>query len=691
MKQQVQISKGFFYDYPESEGIEVIDRGGAPENQYWERQSDYPKFFFLYNPHLSEKSQAALFSEKTVIVNGKLKSLSNEDSYILQDLLAREVKRITDGVFVMINGSKVYLPGCYYGMLQWCKLYGNSKNEGYGEFRESQLKVAYAFDKTLKDIRWRGFYCHKTKKSGITAEIVCLMLMDLIVHKQSIYGTMSKNNQTVKEGNMRYFLTALRGLPHCMRPLTSQKGWATADKQVEFSCQSDDMDEVTNNLFIAVPTVASGMDGFPPLRVAFIDESTKYPKDVPISSVVEKTQNQCRNNAERVGICILSSYPNEDDSDSFMWCREFYSKCKVILDNGISETGYLPITIGILESTNDTFDKYGVADQNKAREIELAERAKCKNFKELQARRRQSFFTEEEGWQLGGGGSTFNAIILADQNETLKQRYLQSDLNYFHGNLNWSEGRMTPVVMSQSTHSEIMENKAGKWKFYVESPSFFSGKVNLCFQMAKKVKMINNERTELYQPPEMTEFVGAIDPVDYGTGTSENAFVIRNIKGDLVATYFFRHENPDSDLDEFIKGILFFGCYVLPEGNRKNAYTTLEKQGLHYFLLVKHPNGQIKPYGSQMDIKAVTTTKDLKAEYIRLTEVRLVTNQHQFASFDVNLQLMEFDPENTEKFDYAVAWLLSEVALDAVQTYYLSKKAKNDQYQYMGQVMAVLM
>lgn len=103
-----------------------------------------------------------------------------------------------------------------------------------------------------------------------------------------------------------------------------------------------------------------------------------------------------------------------------------------------------------------------------------------------------------------------------------------------------------------------------------------------------------------------------------GENPSLNASVVKDVQGNILSVYVHRSEDPDDDIDDLCKEIVFFGSYALIEGNRKNAITEIENQGLWYFLLIRHSNEQIIPYGHGMKIKHISSTRDMKSLYLTL-------------------------------------------------------------------------
>ena len=697
-EKKIEVIPGVFYEVPDpKEGIpyETLYEYLPAADQYWRRETDFPQFFFDYNPHLPFKTRCRINASRTEYRHGLLFTLSVEDTIEMLRLLKRETDRMRYGIFIMNNGEKIYFPGVYYGALQWGRMFGVADNDGYGEHRRYQRYYACARQLVLENEALDGYYVHKPKKTGITQLASLFLVITAMVNKQFTAAIMSKTHETAKKANFVYFMYAFKNLPPILRPKTEQKGWHNAVQKLELKCSEPAMS--LDNTIAAVATTVNGLDGLPPLQIIQIDEPPKFPKSVDIEKVFTKARQQTRIQQTRIGIIEMFSYPPEEDTAAFFWCKNFYKECTNVGENGLPLNGMLPIFISVAESSNGTFDRYGEPDKLKALQEEQAARLLCLTAYDLQARKRQYPLTAKEGWESGGSGSVYNNISLTEQETVLEEQYKFGQLNYMEGNLEWDGVRMLSKVRFDAlTLEQIVNGATGKWKIYC-TMEYLNTHTNLCFKMPRKIKFINKERIELLQPPDYVFHASGTDPVDYarvselGQKQSKNASVVKDIQGNLLSVFHSRSENPDDDIDNFCKEIVFFGSYALVEGNRKNAITELENQGLWYFLLVRHPNGQVLPYLQGMSIKHINSTTDIKSRYIALQMKKIKNNIGQFINPEIIRQHKEFDPIETQKSDLAVADNLGEVAVDAMKVFVLSKKTNSDRYGMLGKVLAKVM
>jgi len=695
---KIHVFKDIYYYVPESTAKKPIDtlfQEYPKAQQYWRRQNDLPKYFYDYNPHLPAKKLCPLNATVTSYSGDKLVSLSVQDTQELLRLVKREVSRMKNGVYLMNNGIRIYLPGFYYGVLQWVKMIGVKDNDGYGEHRRYQREWACQRQKVIDDNDLDGYYVQKIKKCGGTQFINGCYVIESIVFKQYTSVSMSKNHDTCKSANFKYYSYGLKSLPNVLRPSIEQKGWGSAVQKIQI--RDGDPELSMENVVAAVPTTEDGLDGWPPIKRICLSE---WPKMAYAEKILTKSKEQARIQKTKIGIIEIESYPPEDDLNSFKYCKKFHTEeCHVLDERGYPQNRMIPLYIGLLEATDKTFDIYGEPNKILALQLEQKERDKCDTPEKLQVRKRQYHINIKESWETGGGGSVYNNIALTEQETVLEEQIKFGELNYTQGNLEWTEGRISAVRFVPLTHKEIMDGKEAKWRIYLkdaELEKFIAEKTNLCFKMPRKKKIINGQITELLQPPD-TEFnVAGTDPVDYGFVSemgkkkSTNASVVRDITGRMISDYYYRGEDPDESIDDFCMEMVFFGLRSVVEGNRKNAVTSLEKLGMYFFMLIRHTNGEIKPYSQNMSVKHVSSGKDLKSLYISLITKHIKNNIEFFQSIPIIQQHKEFEPDKTQEYDYAVADGLSFVALDAMQTWLISKKSVSEKYAYMKDAMAYL-
>lgn len=694
---KIHVFKDIYYEVPQSTAarpIETLFADLPKEEQYWRRQDDfvinkiYPNIFFDYNPHLPEKKRCRINATKTHYIGDRLVSLSVEDTQKLDALLKREVRRMQNGIFIMNNGIRIYFTGVYYGFLQWCKLIGVSTNGGYPDHKRYQRELACQEQKCIEDENIEGYYLHKIKKSGATQQLSSGDTIRGITQRQFISASMSKNHDTAKAANFAYFLYSLKNLPKILLPSIEQAGWTKAPQSIKI--RTDDPETSLQNLIVAVTSTPDGLDGFPPIECITLSEA---PKMADGEANLKKSREQTKLQQTKVGITRMESYPPEDDTKSFKYFRNMYTKdCQELDEKGYPKNKIIPLYVGLLEATNGTHDIYGEPDRKKARDMELAEREKCDTPAKKQARQRQYHMNAAEGWQSGGGGSVYNNIILGEQKATIEDKYKFGSLNYREANLEWTNGFGSAVRIVFLTLKDIADGKVGKWRIYC-SDNYIKENTNLCLKMPKRVKKIGGEKVEVFQPPDDVIHVAGTDPVDYGFVSemgkkqSKNASIIRNIAGNLISVFDWRSEDPDEDLENFAKEMICFGTYSLVEGNRKNAVTTLEKLGMYYFMLIRHPNGLIAPYGTGVKIKHVSSGKDIKAQYIELVTKHIKNNIEYFQDVPIIESHMDFEPDKTQEYDLAVADGLAFIALQSMQEYIATKKNKHNHYGAMGDLI----
>ncbi len=120
---------------PKPSKAEVLFVDENRKNQYWRRQEDFPKIWFDYIPNFTKEDEEATLEDE----DGMLKTLSHEDTLLLDKLLIREMNRRKNGCWFMNNGELSYLTGNHYFALQWGEMHGFTNpdtNTGHGYYRE---------------------------------------------------------------------------------------------------------------------------------------------------------------------------------------------------------------------------------------------------------------------------------------------------------------------------------------------------------------------------------------------------------------------------------------------------------------------------------------------------------------------------------------------------------------------------
>jgi hypothetical protein len=144
----------------------------------------------------------------------------NPDNVELWDeFIKEEYRRRREGVWFYNNGEAVYLTGHHYFALQWCAMLDNG---GYMDFRVAQLKMFYHIQACITDKRCLGQLFVKSRRTGFTYAVLCVLLNQATTTPNSKFGMTSKSGDDVQEAfdKMSYMFLSL---PFYFRPVVRGK------------------------------------------------------------------------------------------------------------------------------------------------------------------------------------------------------------------------------------------------------------------------------------------------------------------------------------------------------------------------------------------------------------------------------------------------------------------------------------
>lgn len=627
-----------------------------PEDQYWTRQTDFPKTFYdWHDDPVPGGHGVELDAKKTEYsdVTGQLISLSREDTAILFDrkeengregLQQREVRRRKHGVWFYNNGEPTYLTGNHYAILQHLQMLGcsNSVEPGssYGQYYQFQRDAAYYFEhcKTVEYARG-GLYI-KPKKTGMTQFFSLICLNEAMTVREKNIRMMSITESLCKESNFNFIKHGMEKVPAILMPSRSKQN----EGEVKFGAPNSSRNplkkrrqtglEYLNTWLCTVPTTRTGFDTFTNY-IALIDEFPKieentYPAELFLATNV--TVMEGLGKSRRKGTIFGLSYVPEKTNRSFREARQLYKNSKLKTRKINKETGepygeteskLICHTLVVQEGMFGCCDKYGKPILDEVWEAIRREMDDAKNDQEkLQATKRQYPTNEQDPWGESGREDTlFDNVRLGLKLQDLEERQSMGDLPYEDFNFEFAKepvkdpksqrytfvGAIIPALV---THEEKMKgtpNGRFKWFHKEWTPAWFMDKYTN--------KVFIDEKTGLRKPNPDAPFFISIDPTNWrlskNTGKTSsnsiqvfmlpsaeiNAYIGKNVTNRRVfVSYLFRHNKPSDTMKDIIAAILYFGCMVQIEGNVPTWATTLIEMGLGHFVLMVNKDGALEPY-----------------------------------------------------------------------------------------------
>ena len=613
---------------PPKDRNEILFINDSPEDAYWNiedkegkiiatRREFYHDLFYKFIPFKTlVDCSYTKYDDKT----GELSQLSVDDTKIIRDAYKDVKNKRTKGVFMRNGDDLEYLTPSHWFTLQWCKMFGNNRNDGYGFFYKYQRDIFYLLDYIWVD--WcLGLYISKAKKTGITQIIDGGYCVDKATSMfQWMIGFMSRNEDVAIENNMKLFLYAFDNLPLALRPKVGFK--APKGGNIEFSeltkskVLKTSTDEVLNTRVFCVPTSEHSFDShfmnilrkdeFP----KYYQDSKKNPKDILNGNKAgAKDQDFFR------GRVIISSYPPEEDDEGSEAAAEVYRESKLITKKfGKTQSELICYHIPAYQSLKSCIGKSGDCDEKKAMEIigNNRERVK-KDRKALLAEIRQNPNNEEEAFGSNTQGSVFDIARLTEIELTIEEEQLQSPvLPYMEGKLEWSnqkwewglknrrpKGQFCNVRFVPLTREEKERGQIGRLRIYHD------------LNENQKNSVLRNGKDEFdcLIPNQFYSHVLGGDPTSHAAASeiiqgSKNAYVVKSrinpqldaimgkpASGIISMIYFDRPELPDEAYEDLVKLIIYTGCLSTVEANVPEFATRLLSEGLGRFMLVKDKVG----------------------------------------------------------------------------------------------------
>lgn len=695
---------------PPVDTSEILFYKEKRENQKWRRQEDFPEIWYDYRKKTKTFQAVTRYDDEGILV-----SLDEKDSLELQRLLRRENKRRKEGVHAMINGKCIWICGDYYYNLQWCQM--KDLPEKYGRFRfvQNDLLIVYNWAKVVAWIF--GLIVAKCKKSGVTQIFAGAYLNEATLNEGWEMGLASKEYDHAVDVAMAYFFHAFDNLPEIMKPKVKKRNeheifFGNPVQDVRSTRVSKKGGAVLNSRVFAAKTKASCFDG-PVMRRAWADEFPKWWEASHVSPEIAfmKQSETVKLQQKKNGLLLYTSYMPEVVDRGFLEYREIFKNSSIFKrtnDEGPTPSGLISFFMSGVDSNEDSFDEFGYCNKEKALMIINAENDSKKDRDSKLAHRKQYPRDKSDAFESGGTGTTFDNMRLAECNRELTAEIDSGVLPYKLGRVRWKnsvweadpskrpKGVFGPVYYDELTENDRLYPVEGKepiLKIFGE----------LREELLNRVVLKNNRSIDNGDLAPLDDCIGAaaFDPTDYklkkdviqgsnnaahGGYLDDPALDTMGISSDdLLFEYFFRHDNPDDTLEDLIKLIIFLGFYWIIEANKGWVVTKLKGEGLHNFLLLRQADGSIKPYREGDENKLINTTADSIEAYCRAINrywakprAGQKDRMKSSKSPDLYFQAMQFDPNDTKRYDLVVSFGYWRLAVEAFSVYLWEKKQNGD-------------
>lgn len=720
--QSIQVGEHTFVTPPIPPKKDIIGWDKPQADQYWKRQMDFPDFFLKWAPDCQMNADKTKRRD-----DGSFESLSKKDTKELIFYQDRELIRRQEGVWFMNNGELTYLTGDHYFALQWCAFDGVKNHvethSKYGSYMQFQRDFFYFFKIAETTPYGYGGYFIKPKKTGITQCMAAVCLNRATMMRNRNVKVMSTDEKNCKKVNFRYISYAIGHLPNILCPSIQTLNLGQvyfAPEEVAKSKSARSRQTNSDYLYSDISTIPTVYNAFDQSLnyIAWCDE---FPKIDQPAATHNPTIASVKLGFDREGTIMYTSYVPENKSEDGKQVSQnaikeaktlyFDSKLSTIEANtSMTKSKLICHTLTVQEGNFGMVDKYG---KPRVKEIwaELEENYNTSkhNLNQLVSYKKQNPTNEDEPWMEGGESkSIFNVIRLGLRMKEVEIQKAAGTLPIVTGELMWS----TPPKYNERTREYDFKD-ASVWFRKDVDKELMQGKPRGNFHFYRHEEMptetLNSFSTDRYnrlrKPSIDTPFFMSLDPTNYGlkkmiSAGSQNAmmcFMLPSAKLDamfgkrvsnrLCMQYLCRRDKPDDTVWDIVKAILYFGCYILIEGNMPGMATRIIELGLGNYILVRNKAGGFEPYREYNKQKYYVTSnngdKSTIDEYIQSTKNYIgepdngeFDNLDNLYSLEIMSNLTQFEPENTRQYDAGVAFMIGVMGMDAYIGWQISEKKK---------------
>lgn len=539
------------------------------------------------------------------------------------------------GFWFKNNGVPTYITGTHWYYLNWCVT-----NIGYMDYRNTDRRIFYCLASIEDDPRSGGLVYVSRRRGGKTYIAGAWLLDRVSLGLDKIGGIQSKTDEDAKLVFNKTIVNYFVNMPHFFKPIYDTSQGLRPKKELRFfkptikGKNADDMlhgDELRSviNFGSSEPFHYDGNA----LYGYILDEFGK-----PQRANVWDTWNIVRYCMDQDGRWVGKAFVTSTIEDldvtgrgpKDVWINSDQSKRD---PNGRTTSGLYRLFFGAHEST--FFDEFGNEMIDKGLEYyNNMRKGFSHDTRQLSSIIRKNPFTIEEAFRVDGDKCLYDAMKL---NERLDRLSWKDNIST-RGNFVWENGERDSKVVWQP-----MEN--GKWE------------VCKLFDKPEESNKFT-KRGDLFYPNNM-RFVMGVDPIDHNTtedGRRSNgaAIVMKKYSplddadpynNAFICRYKHRPESVAVFYEDMIKTSVYFGCPVLFENNKVGLLHYFNDRGYGHFLMWL-------PDRQQPGIAASTKTHQYIAE---LTETYINDNHEKIYFKDLIHEWLEFDINNTTRFDLAMA------------------------------------
>lgn len=586
---------------------------------------------------------------------------------VLEDFRLQEYDRVFKGVWIYVKGNPIYITGIYYFYLNWWKM-----DTGYPEFRVTDMHLFYFIQVAIEDPRCFGVIYITKRGSGKSFIAGCLAYYHTITYKQVHCGIQSKTDGDAEELFLKKVAEPYKDLPDFLIPVN--KHGTNPTNELNFSPQSRRGKSSGSHRKEQKTALRSTLDYKSSKEIAYDGTSLKFivhdemgKTDPAQCDVVERLRvvRECvyRDSRKR-GIIFCTTTVEKMESGGEQCKKIWYdSNLGTRSSNGRTKSWLYPFFISAIEGS--FFDEYGYPLPEKAKRIHDGERANMEDDPEdLVSYIQKNPYTIEEAFMTQGSNCVYHAAILQKAQKRLSSAVSASQY-VIKGDFYWMDGE-------KDTKVEFVRNDDnGKWEIsYLDIPDNESnmltprGEVDVNGQnvMQWSVKKSGKRaigydpyaaKKTVYKDKQSNAGITVIQGYDFHTPDE--------YCNTIIADYAGREHDPKITHEQVIMAAVFFGAEVLVENNKLGGIEYIEDRG-YSDILMERPSasGTKDSYAGIVGIPSGTNTINY---YVEETKTFVKDFGEKLNHLRVVRDWLDFDPQNTTKFDSGVSASLAVVAI----------------------------
>jgi len=275
------------------------------------------------------------------------------------DFIEEEFRRRDEGVWCMIKGNEVYIPGTYYYGIQWVR-----EEVRYPSFRAIQNDLMIFWQACKADQRCFGMQYVKNRRMGASLLSIFELLESASIYENKINGIISKTGEDARLLFER-LVNGFKRLPMFFKPVTdgttSPKKKLIFDEPTRRRRKGEKMSAgsgLSSNI-AWYNTVKNAMDGSAIFR-SLLDESGKYPKEVPFDAYWRIVKTSHKKGIVITGKSMVISTVNSFKDGGLEYFKVWKQSNLDVRDgNGQTKSGLYRIFIAAKYCLEGMFDEYG--------------------------------------------------------------------------------------------------------------------------------------------------------------------------------------------------------------------------------------------------------------------------------------------------------------------------------------------